>query len=168
MNELHKRSRSAKIMGLIVLVTAIVLFVGWFLVSIVITTSNTMNYKGFADLYEFNKIESYVVEEIDSTTDKRLNALDYVDSYCRKISYDGKEYRLYAYVFETEQDAANYCDLQILSSKHYNYKYGGNVLFDNTCKVYSNNCAYVIEGGNHIDFVQFYSFLTSDFSVSFN
>lgn len=126
-----------------------------------------MEYKGFSDISEFTVADPYVIEEIDPITDSRLDNMEYNENYCKVIRYNNKTYKLFAYVFENEQNAADYCDLKVISNKNYNYKYSGNIFFSNTLRVYSGNCAYIIEGNSHSDFADFYSFLSSEFTVTF-
>ena len=131
----------------------------------VVTTE--MEYKCFADISELNVVDSYIVEEIDPSTDSRLDNMKYIENYCKVILYDNETYKLFAYVFENEQNAADYCDLEVRTDTNLNYKFSGNLFFSNTLRAYSGKNAYIIEGGNRSDFADFYNFLSSDFSVSF-
>ena len=131
----------------------------------VITTK--IEYKGFSDINELSVVDPYVIEEIDPVTDSRLNDMEYNENYCKVVRYNNITYKLFAHVFENEQNAADYCDLEVISNKNYNYKYSGNIFFSNTLRVYSGNCAYIIEGNSHSDFADFYSFLSSEFTVTF-
>ena len=134
----------------------------------ILTFIKKMEYKGINNISEFNKVNYYVVEEMNPGTDSRLKSLNYIDKYCKVIVYNNKTYKLFAYEFESDKDAADYCDLKVISNTNYNYKYSGNIFFNNTLRVYSGRYAYIIEGENHFDFVDFYTYLSSEFTVLFS
>ncbi|MBR3988568.1 MAG: hypothetical protein IKK10_04615 [Clostridia bacterium] len=158
---------SKKLKVFIIVSVCVLLLAGLFTASFLSINTDKIEYRGFTDISEFNKVDSYAVEEIDPSMDSQLNNMKYSDNYCKTIIYNNNTYKIFAYVFESEQNAADYCDLKVIANTNYNYKYSGNIFFHNTLRVYSGKCAYIIEGNNHSDFAEFYKFLSSEFTVIF-
>lgn len=102
--------------------------------------------------------------ELSIDSDKNLDEMSPIESYCKVINYNGRKYRIRAYVFERMEDAVAYCDNDIgyeprngktcfLSSNSFSHtKYIA--LYD--------SCVMLIEGGEIHKFIEFKEFLFTE------
>ncbi len=121
--------------------------------------------KIFGDFSELNILDEYAIQELDDECgDLQSNVLE---SYCRKIEYDGKTYSLYAYTFQNNDDGLKYfnekTEQNIKNRKHGFFRKGW-MNISNKYIAFSENRALYIEGTDGKKFDKFLAFMFETFS----
>lgn len=147
-------------------VTMIVLFV---VVIIVGITSPSLNNRFFTDINSFAKLDEYVVKDLEITKDKYLEHHEIISYYAKEISYNGKKYSVYAYVFSSNEASYEYfkkCTGKTTDSA-WNFSASSNYI-SSRYLAYYENCLYRIEGGEYKSFVEAVNFINETFPIGYD
>lgn len=118
----------------------------------------------FNEIAELLVLDKYAVSELSIDSDINLGEMSPNENYCKVINYNGRKYRIRAYVFERMEDASAYCDNDIgyeprngktcfLSTNSFSHtKY---------IAIYDNRVM-LIEGGEIHKFIKFKEFLFTE------
>lgn len=130
-------------------------------------SAGNINNRVFTDISDFSAIEQYEVDEIKISDDKLPDNIQPKASYVTSIMYNGRQYSVFAYVFDDTEDASIYFKLCTgkKSDLNYNFSLSTNYLFSSKYIAYYDNCLYRIEGGSYKDFVDSVNFINQSFSI---
>lgn len=126
--------------------------------------------KGFTDISEFNVLDAYAVDS-SAKEDRYLGNLQPEESYVKTVNYCGESFDVYAYVFETDDDAFAYYEqvsgvkTSIQDSCY--YFLGIRNMRDIKYIFYYKNYAYLITGSDYVKTAEFINWLTADFPIDY-
>lgn len=128
-------------------------------------SAGNINNRVFTDISNFSAIEQYEVAEIKISDDKLPDNIQPKKSYVTSIMYKGRQYSIFAYVFDDTETANSYFKLCTgkKSNLNYNFSMSTNYLFSSQYIAYYDNCLYRIEGGSYKDFVDAVNFINQSF-----
>ena len=137
-------------------------------VTVIPLMSDPVQTRFFSTIDELSHLDSYVKEELSSQDDSYLKDLRVQDSYTKLIEYNGKTYRLYAYVFEDTESARQYFERKtgVRTSTDWDMRYSSNIYFSSMYIAYHENCLYRIEGGSYVNFVKAVNLVNDPFSIT--
>ncbi len=147
----------------------IAIFISVFIGCAVITwyraSSNSFDPKIFSTISDFEFLRTYETST-EPPHDKHLDGINPVESYASMVEYNGETYSVYAYVFNSSDDA--YLYFKRASGQNDEEQYGCDVYcfssyWGSSFWAYNENCAYRVEGGAYVPFAQFMTFLNQDF-----
>ena len=130
-------------------------------------TADDLQYRIFNDINDILTLDTYVTKELSTESDKYLKNIIPVEHYTNKLLYENNTYTVYAYVFNSTDDAITYfknCTGKNTDSNQ-NYSMSTNILFSSSYIVLYNNCAYRIEGGNYKSFAKAVNFFCEAFET---
>ena len=115
----------------------------------------------FDDLDSFSELNEYVVDDLNEKNDKYLKDIEFDNSYLKKISYNKKEYYVYAYVFYDIEDAKQYFKNATgkTSNEKWNFSSSSNIIFASNYISFYENCVFRIEGKNYFEFQKMLNFI---------
>lgn len=154
------------------LILLILILLGVFLVSFIIGSVifhlNPISVRFFADIEKFEKLNDIVTKDIPLSEDKKLEDLKVISSYTKEIKYNGQKYKVYAYVFESAEMAASYFKKATgkKTKGKYNFTCSTNHYFGSEIIAFNENCLYLIEGGDYLNFSKVVNYICSDFEFS--
>ena len=129
----------------------------WFLVSNPIR----INYRNFSNIQDFDALNSFILE--DELTDGKIQALIPESSFVHYVKYNGKDFRVFAYVFQNQEETI--CYFKNCTGKSQtvesNFSFSSNG-FRSSFIAFQNCCVYRVEGGSPrsvIEFVEYVSLL---------
>lgn len=147
-------------------------------VSIMTNTSNSYNFKNNAYIFETIEDLDFLNDHIvdDNIKDKNLGNLNYSASKCMRIKFDGNNYKLFAYEFNSVEDSfiygevvsgndyqRAYKDTGIIS--HYYHAHYSFIFVQLSCKVLvlnGTNSLYIeAKGIDHKQLNKFFDYLFS-------
>jgi hypothetical protein len=126
--------------------------------------------KIFTDLSAWEKLEPYVTKDLDLASDRYLQDLAPTENWTKEVRYEGKTYTVFAYVFSTEKDAAEYWK-RIQNREPlfgaFDYYWGAHTTWQTSNAIHGKN-VYRIYGRNWFAwsaFSDFTKYATEDFPV---
>lgn len=131
------------------------------------TTTEQIQNLVFTDIDDFKKLEEYSVEDINLEDDKMPKGILPDVSFLKVISFNGHNYKVYAYEFSDSESAREYfnkCTGKTTDAKS-NYSMTTNYLFASDYIAFHENFLYRIEGGNYKDFAETVNFINKSFSI---
>ena len=149
--------------AVIVAVSFMALFWGFMGFSFWLSAVEAINPYMFTDITVFEKLEPYEVKEISDP--QKLKGLEIVDSYCRKVKYDGKIFRVYAYEFATAEDAQTYCNRFFRLGESVRASYTRLTWFSYRHYGLYENYTFRVERISWVGNAEFINWLTEDFDV---
>lgn len=175
MNKLQAK-KAVIIVPIICIPTFIFIVLGGMLIHSIITSD--IQTRMFSSIDDFSKLEQYEVGGIDKMNDSlSVTNLDYevIESYEKRISYNGQEYDVYAYVFENADDCYSYYEWiaqpgfnEEPQSWNYCLMSGVTTTDGQYCEfiIYSGTCLYYIIGEDEEAMIEFLNWMNSDFEIS--
>ena len=130
-------------------------------------STEDLQWRMFASIEEFQKLDQYSKEEFSIEKDKVLSGIIPESYYIKSILYDGNLYTVYAYVFSESKDALTYFNnfTGKKSESARDYSMSTNYLFSSDYIVKNENCVYRIEGGNYKNFVKAVNYINETFEI---
>ena len=130
-------------------------------------STENLQWRMFASIEEFQKLDQYAKEEFSIEKDKVLSGIIPESYYIKSILYDGNLYTVYAYVFPESKDALTYFNnfTGKKSESARDYSMSTNYLFSSDYIVKNENCVYRIEGGNYKNFVKAVNYINETFEI---
>lgn len=121
----------------------------------------------FTNIDDFKKLDEYSVKDINLEDDKMLKDIHPAAFYLNEISFNGHNYKVYAYEFSDLEFAREYfykCTGKKTDAKA-NYSMTTNYLFSSDYIAYYENFLYRIEGGNYKAFSETVNFINNSFPI---
>ena len=130
-------------------------------------SAEDLQWRMFASIEEFQKLDQYATEAFSIEKDKVLSGIIPESYYIKSILFDGDLYTVYAYVFSESKDALTYFNnfTGKKSESIRNYSMSTNYLFSSNYIVQNENCVYRIEGGNYKSFVKAVNYINESFKI---
>jgi len=130
-------------------------------------STEDLQWRMFASIEEFQKLDQYAKEEFSIEKDKVLSGIIPESYYIKSILFDGNLYTVYAYVFSESKDALTYFNnfTGKKSESARDYSMSTNYLFSSDYIVKNDNCVYRIEGGNYKNFVKAVNYINENFEI---
>lgn len=130
-------------------------------------SAEELQWRMFASIEEFQKLDQYATEAFSIEKDKVLSGIIPESYYIKSILFDGDLYTVYAYVFSEPKDALTYFNnfTGKKSESARDYSMSTNYLFSSDYIVQNGNCVYRIEGGNYKDFVKAVNYINETFEI---
>lgn len=130
-------------------------------------TAEGLQWRMFASIEEFQKLDQYATEAFSIEKDKILSGIIPESYYIKSILFDGNLYTVYAYVFSESKDALTYFNnfTGKKSESIRNYSMSTNYLFSSNYIVQNENCVYRIKGGNYKSFVKAVNYFNESFKI---
>jgi len=130
-------------------------------------STEDLQWRMFASIEEFQKLDQYAKEEFSIEKDKVLSGIIPESYYIKSILFDGNLYTVYAYVFSESKDALTYFNnfTGKKSESARDYSMSTNYLFSSDYIVKNDNCVYRIEGGNYKNFVKAVNYINETFEI---
>lgn len=150
------------VLGIIVSILMLSVFMGMH--------KNKINPKVFSNISDFDKLNELVVEGLNVSDDNCLGSLRYKEFYAKKIRHNGNEYDVWAYVFDSAEEANEYFNC-VTGKDGYdlqNFSLSGNYYFHNRYIAYYDGFLYRVEGGAYSNFIEFLNWLNEDFVYQIN
>lgn len=158
-----KRNRRRWLFIIVGIVLIILVLFGMLEVIPKINNSPTNVYM-FTDIRSFLKLDPYAISD---ARDAKIGGLQYSDSYCKEVSFDGEQFNVYAYVFENVTDAQAYFAKQTGkdTDRLWSFTTSSNYFFHTDYISYCQNYLYRVEGGSYLSTTAFINWLNADFPI---
>ncbi len=146
---------------IVMLLLIILMFVAFFLNSI---RFPRFHYRNFADIKDFDALNACILE--DELVDSKIKTLTPEASYVHYVKYNGKQFRVFAYVFSNLDETICYFDnctgqSPILES---NFRLSSNG-FHSSFITYQDCCVYRVEGSYPNSVAEFVEYVSSFFDL---
>ncbi len=161
-----KKKELNRVYAVSVIVIMWILFILVFVFAI-LTFFNPLkyHYRDFSDIQDFDALNSYVLE--GELSDSKIKALTPEASYVHYVKYNGKQFRIFAYVFSDLEETICYYEKCTGNSPPFeSYHSFSSKLFHTSFITYQNCCLYRVEGGNSNSVIEFIEFVSSFFDSS--
>lgn len=149
-----------KLLSFVVLVFVLSI-IGWFIVA-TIHTHEPRDLQVFTDIEDFSQLDVYVTRNIPLSQDTNLESLNPVAYYTKEISYDERSYRVYAYVFDSTQEAKTYFEhcTGKMPENDRDFSSSSSLFSQSSYVAFSGCYLYRVEGGSYRSLEEFLDFLT--------
>ena len=158
-----KRIKHSLIVGII----AGAIFVAYIIASMIVNSVIASKYDKihhFEDISVCSAFDQYVVDA--KVSDKYIKYIEFVDSYVRKLNYEGREFTLYAYEFENADFSKQYWyNVKGQSIEQDIYYRSSTNTFGSELTVVYNNSAYRIKAGSTQEFIEVKKLINSVFTI---
>lgn len=120
----------------------------------------------FSTLDEIKKADAYAVDELPIPSSLRSEEIE--ESYCKRISYEGKKYLVYAFVFSDAQTSKDYYEdvVHRVSDRDESYFMSSKKPGGTTYIAYSGTRCYCVKGKGYRATAEFVNWLNEDFAFA--